>query len=84
VNRCTWHELIGMPSRLVAEAPELGARAAALASVAIRGYATDYRGVRITKSGRRFWFEQVTLWNVLSHAGARIGQAAIFRRTSPA
>ena len=56
----------------------------ALQRVARIGFATGYRGVRIAKSGRRFWIEQGTLWNVLDHAGIRIGQAACFRATAPA
>jgi len=86
-QRCferAWSELVGMPSRLSAELPAQAERAAALAQVAQKGFATGYRGVRIAKSGRRFWIEQGTLWNVLDESGAHIGQAACFRETRPA
>lgn len=58
--------------------------AAALARVESHGFVHDYRGVRIAKSGRRFWIERGTLFNVLSEAGERIGQVAVFRSTAPA
>ena len=86
-QRCferTLAELVGMPSRLSAEAPLRTARAAALARVERHGFVHDYRGVRVAKSGRRFWIERGTLFNVLSDAGERIGQAAVFRSTAPA
>lgn len=79
-----WDELIGMPSRLSAEAPNRAERDALLSSVAEKGYARGYRGLRIAKSGRRFWIEDVTVWNVLDARGNPCGQAATYRRTSPA
>jgi hypothetical protein len=86
-QRCferSWAELLGMPSRLSAEAPAQSERAATLARVAATGFVADYRGVRIAKSGRRFWIEQGTLWNVVDPIGVRLGQAAAFRSTRPA
>jgi len=79
-----WDELIGMPSRLSAEAPNRAERDALLTAVARQGYATGYRGLRIAKSGRRFWIEDVTVWNLLDAHGQPCGQAATYRRTSPA
>ena len=78
-----WHEFVGMPSRLSAEAPDRAERAAALAQVAECGFTRDYHGVRVARSGRRFRIEDCALWNVRDASGARIGQAATFRRTSP-
>lgn len=80
-QRCfemSWQELIGMPSRLSADTPDRAERAASLARVAAHGCTTDYRGLRIAKSGRRFWIEHGILWNVLDDAGVRIGQGAMF------
>jgi hypothetical protein len=77
-------EIVGMPSRLSAEPAAREERAAALSAVATQGYATNYRGVRIAKSGRRFWIEHGTLWNVLAPDGLSIGQAASFATTTPA
>jgi hypothetical protein len=78
-----WDELVGMPSRLSAEAPDRAERAAALAQVAERGFTRAYHGVRVARSGRRFRIEDCALWNVRDPNGVRIGQAATFRRTTP-
>jgi PAS domain S-box-containing protein len=72
-------ELIGLPSRLSAEAPNREERAQLLASVNQRGFSTGYRGLRIAKSGRRFWIENATVWNLIDEAGVKHGQAALLR-----
>lgn len=74
----TWEELIALPSRCTAEAAHQEERARLLAIVARQGFIDDYRGVRITKSGRRFVIEQATVWNLVDEKGARYGQAATF------
>jgi PAS domain S-box-containing protein len=86
-QRCfeyAWHELVGLPSRLSA-APEAHAeRAQLLSSVAQRGCAEGYRGLRVGKSGRRFWIENVSVWNLVDAQGRSHGQAATYRSTTPA
>jgi hypothetical protein len=47
-----------------------------------RGYARGYQGVRIAKSGRRFWIEDATVWNLTDSDGVRHGQAAMIPRWS--
>jgi hypothetical protein len=74
----TWDEIIVMPSRLTAQAPAQAERAELLARVSKQGFTDDYRGVRITKSGRRFLLERATVWNLLDESGAFYGQAATF------
>jgi hypothetical protein len=74
----SWDELITMPSRLTAQALEQGERARLLSQVSERGYIDDYRGIRITKDGRRFLIERATVWNLLDESGGRYGQAATF------
>lgn len=76
----SWAEFVGLPSRLSAETPERAARQALLDAVARDGYIADYRGVRIAKSGRRFWIEQAVVWELIDDAGRRVGQAATFER----
>lgn len=78
-----WHELVGLPSRLSAEAPERDERAALLAQVQLQGFSRDYRGLRVARSGRRFWIEQAVLWNIQAPDGHALGQAAAFARTRP-
>ena len=73
-----WDELIVMPSRLTAQAPEQAERALLLSQVSARGYISDYRGIRITKSSRRFIIERATVWNLVDENGTPYGQAAAF------
>jgi PAS domain S-box-containing protein len=75
-------EFLGLPSRLSAGAQDRDSRAAFMESVLLKGYATGYRGPRVTKDGRTFWIEDVTLWNLTTPAGAPAGQAALIRRWS--
>jgi hypothetical protein len=79
-----WDQFVGLRSRLSAPAPERDERDALLASVAARGCAEGYRGLRIARSGRRFWIENVTVWNVHDADGRCRGQAAAYLTTSPA
>lgn len=86
-QRCfeyAWDELVGMPSRLSAVADAREEREQMLASVAQRGCARGYRGLRVAKSGRRFWIEDVSVWNLVDAQGESHGQAATYRRTTPA
>lgn len=75
----TWEELIQMPSRLTAEAPNRAERARLLAEVTTRGYIDDYSGVRIARTGQRFLIERATVWNLSDETGQHCGQAATFR-----
>lgn len=76
----TWEELNALPSRLTAESVEQAQREQLLATVAKRGHLDNYRGVRITKTGRRFMIEQAAVWNLTDEDGAYYGQAAMFSR----
>ena len=79
----TWEDFTATPSRASAEAANQAARAKVMAEVAARGYTTGYRGLRISRSGRRFWIEDATIWNVLDMGGRYCGQAATFARWTP-
>jgi len=74
----SWDEIIGLPSRLSAEAPERAARQALLDAVTRDGFTENYRGIRVAKSGRRFWIEQGVVWRLVSPDGSAVGQAATF------
>ncbi len=73
-----WDEIVGLPSRLSAEAPEREARQALLDAVTRDGFAEGYRGMRVTKSGRRFWIEDGVVWSLRRPDGSAAGQAAMF------
>lgn len=74
-----WQELIAMPSRHSAEAVNREERERLLAEVTRQGYIEDYAGIRIARSGRRFWIRQAVVWNVIDHQGHYHGQAACFK-----
>lgn len=74
----TAEQLLAMPSRLSAEAPDRDERARLLAQVTRHGFIADYAGVRISATGRRFCIERATVWNLIDAAGALHGQAAAF------
>jgi hypothetical protein len=72
--------LVGLPSRLSAEAPLREERQALLDRVTTHGFITDYAGIRIDAAGRRFRIENAIVWNLVDEAGALHGQAATFVR----
>ena len=76
----SWDEFMAMPSHLTAEAPERAERQALLDTVTRKGFASGYRGLRITKSGRRFWIEDGLVWQLVGKDGILYGQAATFRK----
>ncbi len=79
----SWQEFTATPSRLTAEPLNRTERARMLEQAAARGFITDYQGVRISRTGRRFLVKQATLWNVLDDRGGKQGQAACFARWIP-
>lgn len=76
----TWDEFTTTPSRLTAEAPDREQRALLLAEVEAHGFISDYSGVRISRTGARFFIQKATVWNLLDASGARCGQAATFEK----
>ncbi len=73
-----WDEMVGMPSRLSAEAPNRAERRRLLDAVARDGFATGYSGIRISKSGRRFRIEDGVLWQLRDARGTLNGVTATF------
>ncbi len=76
----TWEQLMQTPSRLTAEPMNRAEREDMLERARAQGYIDNYRGVRISSSGRRFLIEQAVVWTVIDHAGHPRGQAATFSR----
>ena len=74
----SWSELIVLPSRMTAEPLHQSERARLLDRVSARGYIDDYRGIRISKNGRRFRIDKAVVWNVIDESGCMRGQAATF------
>lgn len=75
--------LLTMPSRLTAEPLHRDERARLLERTARDGFVNDYRGIRISATGKRFLIEQATVWNLVSPTGEPVGQAATFSTWKP-
>lgn len=74
-----WDDFLRLPSRLSTEEANRDERQRLLDVVARDGVITNYRGIRITGSGRRFLIEDGTVWQLLDADGVPRGQAAIFK-----
>ena len=74
-----WDEFTQLRSRFSAEAPNRIERQRLLESVAEKGFVTGYRGLRIARSGRRFWIQDGVVWQLMNETGISCGQAAVFR-----
>jgi hypothetical protein len=71
-----WDAFTRLPSQQSAEPENREQRQEILERVARDGYFTDYRGVRISASGKRFQIEEAIIWNLLDENGDHCGQAA--------
>lgn len=75
--------LLAMPSRLTAEPMHRDERARLLERTTRDGYVNDYRGIRVSSTGKRFLIERATVWNLVDADGNRVGQAATFSSWTP-
>jgi len=75
----TWDELCVLPSRLSAELPDQAERDRLLNEVKSKGFIDDYRGIRITKTGKRFSINRTEVWNLFDEENNFRGQAACIR-----
>ena len=73
-----WDQFTQTPSRLTAEPVNREERARMLEQAKTHGYISDYRGIRISSSGKRFLVEKATVWNIQKPDGTPLGQAAMF------
>ncbi len=73
----SWHEFTRLNSKYSAEPQNRSAREKLLQEVLAKGYADDYSGVRISKTGRRIQIKSATVWNIMEGDKIR-GQAAVF------
>jgi hypothetical protein len=73
-----WQQFTRTPSRLTAESPSREERARMLEQAKIQGYISNYRGIRISSTGKRFLVDQATIWNIHKPDGTAIGQGATF------
>lgn len=76
--RRPWTEMVGMPSRLTAAAPQRADRARLLSKARSQHAISGYCGERITSQGRRFQIHNARLWTLWDEHGNACGQAAAF------
>jgi hypothetical protein len=80
-QRCfeySWDELLQLPSRMSARPQQVEDRRQFLEQVSKQGFATGYRGLRVSKSERSFWINSGTVWQLVDQGGVLHGQAALF------
>lgn len=75
-----WDRFTQTPSRLTAEPVNREERARMLSQAKKQGYLSDYRGVRISSTGKLFLVEQATIWAIQQLDGTPLGQGAAFAR----
>lgn len=78
-----WAAFTHLPSRLSAEQVARDERQRLLDRVTEYGYIDDYRGVRVSSTGRRFMISDAVVWNLVDGEGAHHGQAALFSSWTP-
>ena len=74
----SWDEFTRLYSKYSAEPQNRKARELLLNEVLLKGYADNYSGIRISKTGRRFQINAATVWNIMDESNAKKGQAALF------
>lgn len=67
-----------MPSRYSAKPVNQEERLRLLEEVTNKGYITNGRGVRISRTGKRYMVPDFTVWNLLNKENQYCGQAATF------
>ena len=54
-----------------------------LDEVRTQGYSDNYRGIRVSATGKRFFIESAQIWMLLDKHGKVVGQAASFSDWKP-
>lgn len=78
VFEMNWSEFTHLASRKSAEPVNRSEREQLMTRVTQYGFIDDYRGIRISATGKRFMIEEATVWNVIDEQGVYFGQAAVF------
>lgn len=73
-----WEHFTRLVSRNSAEVVHQAERERLRDQVTQKGFIDNYRGIRISTSGRRFWIEQAVVWVVRDESENILGKAATF------
>lgn len=74
----SWDEFTTLRSRFSAEVADQAERQLLLDAVTRNGFMSGYRGMRVARSGRRFWINNGLVWQLLDANAVLRGQAATF------
>ena len=72
-----WDDFTTLPSRFSAEPQTQEERGRLLKQVTENGFIDDYKGIRVSSTGKRFFVERAIVWNLLNKKGDYQGQAAV-------
>jgi hypothetical protein len=75
-----WEAITNMPSRFSAEPMEQSERNLFLEKTIKNGYVENYNGIRISRTGKRFWIKDAIIWNLVDEHQIYKGQAALFSK----
>lgn len=73
-----WDHFITIVSRNSAEVVHQEERERLRGQVTQKGFIDNYRGIRISSKGRRFWIENAVVWVVRDSSEKILGKAATF------
>ena len=82
VFEMNWSAFTNLASRKSAEPVNQAEREWLMARVREHGFIDDYRGIRMSSTGKRFAIEGAIVWNIIDKRGGYCGQAAVFYRWS--
>jgi hypothetical protein len=77
-----WEKFTSTPSRHTAEPVAREERERLLMQAQTHGYISNYNGIRISSTGKRFEIKSAIVWNVLDEEDRKCGQAATFSEWS--
>ncbi|MDJ0677466.1 MAG: MEKHLA domain-containing protein [Calothrix sp. MO_167.B42] len=74
-----WEEFTQMPSRKTAQEVEQAERNRLLLDTQTKGF-SNFSGIRITSTGKRFYIEDGIIWNILDENNQYCGQGAVYSK----
>ena len=75
-----WETITKLPSKFSAEPMEQSERNLFLQKTIKDGFVKNYNGIRISKTGNRFWIKDAIIWNLIDEHHNCKGQAALFSK----
>jgi len=77
---CDWPQFTATPSSATAPEDGRAERSAMMQQVVRNGFVSGYGGARVSRTGRLFLIQDVTIWRLMDEKGESFGIAAFFRR----